>query len=130
LYIFLLVLLRFYTHLIVVPLGNNFCSVHLELLLYAYLTDFAFCCFAVSFPSLIVFDGHEMGLPVASSIQQKETADMIADFLTVVKAAGLAHQPDWKPSCFIIDCAPPEVAALKRVFPDIPILFCSFHVRR
>jgi hypothetical protein len=86
----------------------------------------------VQFPffTLIAFDQHQMGLPVAWSIQQKETTEMIVDFLEAVKAAALELQPDWKPSCFIIDCAPQEVAALKAVFPESPTIFCTFHVRR
>ena len=71
-----------------------------------------------------------MGLPVAWSIQQKETTEMIVKFLQVIKAAALEFKLDWKPSCFIIDCAPQEVAALAAVFAGIPILFCSYHIRR
>jgi hypothetical protein len=55
---------------------------------------------------------------------------MIVDFLQAIKAAALALKPDWKPSCFIIDCAPQEVAALKAVFPGVPTIFCTFHIRR
>jgi hypothetical protein len=90
------------------------------------------CCIDLQFLSftLIVFDGHQMELPAAWSIQQRETIEMIIDFLRVVKPAELEHKPDWKLNCFIIDCAPQEVAALKEIFVGIPILFCTFHVSR
>jgi hypothetical protein len=54
------------------------------------------CCTDLQFPffTLIVFDGHQMGLPIAWSIQQRETTEMIIDFLRVVKAAALEHKPD------------------------------------
>lgn len=82
------------------------------------------------FFTLIAFDSHQMGLPVAWSIQQKETTELIVIFLQKIKTAALELEPDWKPSCFIIDCATQEVAALKSVFPGVPIIFCTFHIRR
>jgi hypothetical protein len=78
----------------------------------------------------VAFDLHEMGLPVAWSIQKRETADMIGEFLQATKERCIAIKPDWMPKCFIIDCADAEVAALKAVFPNIPIYFCFWHVRR
>ena len=55
---------------------------------------------------------------------------MISEFLQAVKERAQKIKPDWMPSCFIIDCAKAEVNALKEVFPEIPIYFCSWHVQR
>ena len=71
-----------------------------------------------------------MGFPAAWSIQMRETSEQIVMFLEAVKAKALLKKPDWKPACFIIDCADAEVKALETVFPGIPIYFCTWHVRR
>ena len=71
-----------------------------------------------------------MGFLTAWSIQMRETSKQIVMFLEATKAKALKIKPDWKPACFIIDCADAEVKALQAVFPGIPIYFCSWHVRR
>ncbi|CAM6117684.1 unnamed protein product [Calypogeia fissa] len=71
-----------------------------------------------------------MGLPIAWCIQQSESAEQICLFLQSVKDTACSMKPDWKPSYFIIDCAKAEVKALTAIFPDVPIYFCSWHVRR
>jgi hypothetical protein len=91
---------------------------------------FFVCSSQYPFFTLVAFDHHDMGLPVAWSIQKRETAEMIARFLQVVKEKCTAIRPSWMPACFIIDCADAEVSALKNVFPSIPIYFCTWHVRR
>lgn len=95
---------------------------HLSML---HITNYILCVVIMQFPffTLIAFDSHQMGLPVAWSIQQKETTQMIVNFLQKIKDAALKLKPDWKPSCFIFDCAPQEVAALKAVFPGFSVHF-------
>lgn len=85
---------------------------------------------AVSFFTLVTFDEHQIGLPVAWCIQHSESAEHIGRFLQAVKDNATHVQPDWYPSCFIIDCAEAEMSAITAVFPRIPIYFCSWHVRR
>jgi hypothetical protein len=77
-----------------------------------------------------VWDEHEMGLPVAWSIQKRETLQQISLFLNAVKDMAIAIKSDWMPSCFIIDCSNAEVGAIQEIFPQIPIYFCTWHVRR
>lgn len=87
--------------------------------------------FVFQFPffTLVAFDQHQIGLPVAWCIQQSKSAKSIGKFLMAVKQRAIAVQPNWQPSCFIIDCAEVEVVAIQEVFPNIPIYFCSWHVR-
>jgi hypothetical protein len=73
----------------------------------------------------VAFDLHKMGLPVAWSIQKKKRTEMIGKFLQAVKDRCNAIKPNWMPKCFIIDCGDAKIAALKVVFPDITIYFCS-----
>lgn len=70
-----------------------------------------------------------MSLHVACCIQQSEGAEQIGIFLKVVKQK-VIERPNWSLSCFIINCVEAEVGALREVFPEIPIYFCSWHVRR
>ena len=95
-------------------------------------SDEPFLFVVIQFPffTLVCFDPHQMGLPVAWCIQQRETAEMICLFLQAVKDRALKVKADWNPNCFIIDCADAEVSAIKTVFSGIPIYFCSWHVRR
>ncbi|KAL3679156.1 hypothetical protein R1sor_022112 [Riccia sorocarpa] len=37
---------------------------------------------------------------------------------------------EWRPSCWLVDDAPEEYAALTTVFPNIPVNLCLFHVNR
>ncbi|CAM6103374.1 unnamed protein product [Calypogeia fissa] len=37
---------------------------------------------------------------------------------------------EWKPNCWIIDVADEEQGAIRQVFPEVPITFCTWHVRR
>jgi hypothetical protein len=64
-----------------------------------------------------------MGLPVAWSMQEKGSTPPIIMFLMRVKACCLKMNPNWRPSCFIIDCCDAEKNALEKVFPGIPIYF-------
>jgi hypothetical protein len=66
-----------------------------------------------------------MGLLVAWFIQKREIAEIICKFLQVIKDKCIAIKLDWMPKCFIIDCGDAKIAALKVVFPDITIYFCS-----
>ena len=71
-----------------------------------------------------------MGFPAAWSIQMRETTEQLIMFLTAVNTRALQLKEDWSPSCFIIDCAYAEFNAIRAVFPGVPIIFCSWHVRR
>jgi hypothetical protein len=80
--------------------------------------------------TLLAYNHHDMGLPIAWSIQKREIAEMIGHFLQAVKQKCIAIRPSWMPNCFIIDCVDAEVVALQAVFPRIPIYFFTWHIRR
>ncbi|KAL3701242.1 hypothetical protein R1sor_019264 [Riccia sorocarpa] len=94
--------------------------------------DSTFATNAYGFPffTLVVFDQHQMGLPVAWCIQASEGAHQIETFLLHVKNSALRRMPDWNPSTFITDCCDAEVRAIRTVFPSAKVIFCSWYVRR
>ncbi|KAL3687892.1 hypothetical protein R1sor_014201 [Riccia sorocarpa] len=65
-----------------------------------------------------------------------KTEDLVM-VLTVVEEKVETYRADsglnpseWRPSCWLVDDAPEEYAALSTVFPNIPVNLCLFHVRR
>lgn len=53
--------------------------------------------------TLMVMDEHQNGIPVAWVISESQTGDSIAQWLKAIVAAVRVQDPDWKPSCFLVD---------------------------
>jgi hypothetical protein len=62
--------------------------------------------------TLMVFDAHHIGVPVAWIITSCQTCNDLVEWLTPLKIKLLKKIPKWKPSCFIVYDAPQELRAL------------------
>jgi hypothetical protein len=63
--------------------------------------------------TLMVFDAHCTGVPVAWIIPSRQTCDDLVEWLTPLKTKLQRKNPKWKPSCFIVDDVPQELRALR-----------------
>jgi hypothetical protein len=63
--------------------------------------------------TLMVFDAHCTRVPVAWIVTSCQTCDDLVEWLTALKTKLLRKNPEWKPSCFIVDDAPQELRALQ-----------------
>jgi hypothetical protein len=63
--------------------------------------------------TLMVFDAHRIGVPIAWIITSRQTCDDLVEWLIPLKTKLLRKNPKWKPSCFIVDDAPQELRALQ-----------------
>jgi hypothetical protein len=59
--------------------------------------------------TLMVFDAHRIGVPVAWIITSHQTWDDLVEWLTSLKTKLLKKNLKWKPSCFIVDDVPQEL---------------------
>jgi hypothetical protein len=59
--------------------------------------------------TLMVFDAHRIGVPVAWIITSCQTCDDLVEWLTPLKTKLIRKNLKWKPSCFIVDDAPQEL---------------------
>jgi hypothetical protein len=59
--------------------------------------------------TLMTFDAHRIGMPVAWIITSRQTCNDLVEWLTPLKTKLLRKNRKWKPSCFIIDDAPQEL---------------------
>ncbi len=75
--------------------------------------------------TLMGFDDHHTGVPLAWIITSRQTIEDLIKWLKPLKDTMLSHMPHWKPSCFFIDDALQELKALWLVLYLIPIL-CLF----
>jgi hypothetical protein len=55
--------------------------------------------------TLMGFDDHCMGVPLAWIITSKQIVQDLIKWLKPLKDKMLSHMPHWKPSCFIVDDA-------------------------
>jgi hypothetical protein len=62
--------------------------------------------------TLMVFDFHQIGVPVTWVIMNWQTCEDLVEWLSALRAKLIFHMPNWKPSCFIVDDAPQELQAL------------------
>jgi hypothetical protein len=62
--------------------------------------------------TLIVFDAHCTGMPVACIITSRQTCDDLVEWLTPLKTKLIKKNPKRKPSCFIVDDAPQKLRIL------------------
>jgi hypothetical protein len=72
--------------------------------------------------TLMVFDDHYMGVPLAWIITSRQTVQDLIKWLKPLKDKMLSHMPHWKSSCFFVDDAPQELKALWLVLHLIPTL--------
>jgi hypothetical protein len=62
--------------------------------------------------TLMVFDAHHIGVPVAWIITSYQTCDDLVEWLFFLKTNLLRKNLKWKPSCFFVDDVPQELQAL------------------
>ncbi len=54
-------------------------------------------------------------------------ADRYKDVMLQMKR----HDPDWAPSCFMIDASQAEMAAIRAAFADtMPFFICTWHMHK
>jgi hypothetical protein len=63
--------------------------------------------------TLMVFDAHHTGVPIAWIIISRQTCDHLVEWLIPLKTKLLRNNRKWKPSCFIVDDVPQELQALR-----------------
>ena len=63
--------------------------------------------------TVLVFDEHNNGYPVAWAVTSDGAASTIASFLKVVRDRALEEMPDWSPSAVIVDCDDGEIKAIR-----------------
>ncbi len=63
--------------------------------------------------TLMVFDAHRTGVPVAWIIISCQTCYDLVEWLTILKTKLLRKNAKWKPSCFIVDDVPQELQTLR-----------------
>ncbi len=56
--------------------------------------------------TLMAFDFHHIGVPVAWVIMSQQTCENLVEWLNAMWAKLLLHMSDWRPSCFIVDDPP------------------------
>ena len=60
---------------------------------------------------------------VGEFITQSETAEQIAEALTILKS----WNPSWNPPYFMVDYSDAELGAIEQVFPHCKVFLCDFH---
>jgi hypothetical protein len=75
--------------------------------------------------TLMGFDDHCTGVPLAWIIISKQKIEDLIEWLKPLKDKMLSHMAYWKPSCFLVDDAPQELMALQVVIYLVPTL-CLF----
>ncbi len=75
--------------------------------------------------TLMGFDDHRTGVPLAWIITSRQTLQDLIEWLKPLKEKMLSHMPHWKPSCFLVDDAPQELKALRLVLYLVSTL-CLF----
>ncbi|KAK9817903.1 hypothetical protein WJX72_004022 [[Myrmecia] bisecta] len=68
--------------------------------------------------TLMVFDDHENGIPVAMCVASRENSQTVEMILRAFRDTLRESQPDWEPRCFLVDCADSEAAAIRAVWGD------------
>jgi hypothetical protein len=75
--------------------------------------------------TLMGFDDHRMGVPLALIITSRQIVEDLIEWLKPLKDTMLSHMSHWKPSCFLVNDAPQELKALWLIIYLIPTL-CLF----
>ncbi len=74
--------------------------------------------------TLMGFDDHRIGVPLAWIIISKQTVEDLIEWFEPLKDK-MSHMPHWKPSCFLVDDALQELKTLRSVLYLVPTL-CLF----
>jgi hypothetical protein len=90
------------------------------------------------------------GYPAAWGVTSSESHETITFLLRGLKGKIHAMMPEWRPSCFVVDCCDALITALRylhsswslcghaankphlnhrEVFPGVPIRLCNYHVQ-
>ncbi|CAM6086863.1 unnamed protein product [Calypogeia fissa] len=93
--------------------------------------------YAYPFYTFVVFDQFQNAIPIAFATVERCKAIDLIPILNALKVKAnekivtdVNITSSWTPSCWIVDCADEEQIAISAVFPDVPITFCTYHVRR
>ena len=73
--------------------------------------------------TLMVFDDFRNGVPIAWIITSRQKEEDLIQWLTALRAKAMKVQPEWRPSCFIVDDAIHERNAIKYVIFPCDFLF-------
>ncbi|KAI5081789.1 hypothetical protein GOP47_0001532 [Adiantum capillus-veneris] len=79
--------------------------------------------------TILVFDSHRNGVPIAWILTSSGTFQTTCTWLTSFRNHMLDHFKSWEPGAFMVDDAETEIGALRNVF-HVPILLCLWHVKR
>eukprot|EP01018_Ginkgo_biloba_P023862 Gb_15783 [translate_table: standard] len=79
--------------------------------------------------TLIVFDTHHNGVPVAWIISSSSLANDIQNWMEKLRCRIHKVDPTWRPSDFMLDDATAEINTISDVFGCL-VLLCLWHVRR
>ncbi|KAI5070538.1 hypothetical protein GOP47_0014881 [Adiantum capillus-veneris] len=79
--------------------------------------------------TILVFDSHRNGVPIAWVLTASATFESTRTWLTCFRNSMLDHHKSWEPGACMVDDAEQEIAALRVVFHQ-PILLCLWHVKR
>eukprot|EP01018_Ginkgo_biloba_P035343 Gb_06155 [translate_table: standard] len=79
--------------------------------------------------TLIVFDTHQNGVPIAWIISSSSSANDIQNWMEKLQSRIHEVDPMWRPSAFMVDAATAEINAISDVF-GCRVLLCLWHVRR
>eukprot|EP01018_Ginkgo_biloba_P024576 Gb_08233 [translate_table: standard] len=91
-------------------------------------TDSTFGINKLKYPlfTLIVFDTHQNGVPVAWIISSSSSTNDIQNWMEKLWSRIHEVDPTWRPSAFMVDVVAAEISAISDVF----FLLCLWHVRR
>eukprot|EP01018_Ginkgo_biloba_P039103 Gb_31314 [translate_table: standard] len=94
-------------------------------------TDSTFGTNKLKYPlfTLLVFETHKNGLPVAWIISSSSSTSDIQSYMKKIQSRIYEMDPMWRPSAFMVDHAAAEINASSDVF-GCRILLCVWHVRR
>lgn len=79
--------------------------------------------------TILVFDQHHSGIPVAWAITSSSGTATTKQWLLELFNRAILKSPEWKPNAFVVDDVAVEIDAIRSVF-ELPILLCLWHVRR
>eukprot|EP01018_Ginkgo_biloba_P014465 Gb_35818 [translate_table: standard] len=94
-------------------------------------TDSTFGTNKLKYPlfTLIVFDTHQNGVPVAWIISSSSSTNDIQNWMEKLQSRIHEVDPMWRPSAFMVDDVVAKINAISDVF-GCRVLLCLWHVRR
>eukprot|EP01018_Ginkgo_biloba_P000912 Gb_31677 [translate_table: standard] len=94
-------------------------------------TDSTFGTNKIKYPlfTLIEFETHQNGVPVAWIISSSSSSNYIQNWMEKLQSRIHEVDPMWRPSAFMVDVVAAEINAISDVF-ECRVLLCLWHVRR